>query len=101
MQLFSAEIFSNTKQTKITSWKVPCVTIKDKPQFNWRGLHLDCSRHFFEVADIKQYLYWMSLHKLNTFHWHFTDDQGWRFESKKYPKLTEIGSIRIEKDGSK
>lgn len=100
MQLFPAEIFSNTKST-ISPWEAPCVSIKDSPQFGWRGMHLDCSRHFFNVEEVKRYIYWMALHKLNTFHWHLTDDQGWRFESKKYPKLTEIGSSRIEANGSK
>ncbi|KAK8876643.1 hypothetical protein M9Y10_006861 [Tritrichomonas musculus] len=100
MQLLPPEIFSNEKSNSIT-WQAPCVSIKDSPQYEWRGMHLDCSRHFFNVDECKKYIYWMSLHKLNTFHWHITDDQGWRFESKKYPKLTEIGSSRIEQDGSK
>ena len=101
MQLLPTEIFNDIKPTTYSEWTAPCVTINDFPQFNWRGMHLDCSRHFFTVEEIKKYVYWMSLHKLNTFHWHLTDDQGWRFESKKYPKLTEIGSVRIEEDGSK
>lgn len=101
MQLLPTAIFSSTKSSTITSWEAQCISIKDNPQYKWRGMHLDCSRHFFTIDQIKNYIYWMSLHKLNTFHWHLTDDQGWRFESKKYPKLTEIGSIRIEKDGTK
>lgn len=99
MQLLPCEIYSDIK-SDITEWKAPCVTIRDSPQYSWRGMHLDCSRHFFTVSEVKKYIYWMSLHKLNKFHWHLTDDQGWRFESKKYPKLTEIGSILIEKDGT-
>lgn len=98
MQLFDSAIFSDKKCDM--KWEAICVSIKDSPQFSWRGMHLDCSRHFFNVAEVKKYLYWMSLHKLNTFHWHLTDDQGWRFESKKYPKLTEVGSILIQDDGT-
>lgn len=100
MQLFPTDIFSKNKST-IQKWEAPSVTIKDSPQFSWRGVLLDCSRHFFSISEIKEYMYWMSVHKLNVFHWHLTDDQGWRFESKKYPKLTEIGSYRIENDGTK
>lgn len=100
MQLFPSEIFADTKSDTNIKWEAPCVTIKDSPQYSWRGMHLDCSRHFFTVDEVKNYLYWMSLHKLNTFHWHLTDDQGWRFESIQYPKLTEIGSILILKNGT-
>lgn len=100
MQLFPPEIFSETKVDTISSWEAPCVTIKDSPQFSWRGMHLDCSRHFFTVDEVKKFIYWMSLHKLNTFHWHLTDDQGWRFESINYPKLNQISSKRLENDGS-
>ncbi len=69
-------------------------TINDKPKFPWRGMHLDVSRHFFTKTEIKKYLDLLALYKLNTFHWHLTDDQGWRIEIKKYPKLTSIGSKR-------
>ncbi len=68
----------------------------DSPLYSWRGLHLDVSRHYFSVETIKKYLDFMSLYKLNRFHWHLTDDQGWRIESEKYPLLTEIGSKRKE-----
>ena len=68
--------------------------INDFPKFQWRGLHLDVSRHFFTVDEVKKYIDLMSLYKLNMFHWHLTDDQGWRIEIKKYPKLTEIGAWR-------
>lgn len=68
--------------------------INDSPQFNWRGLHLDVSRHFFTVDEIKHFLDLMALYKFNTFHWHLTDDQGWRIEIKQFPKLTEIGAWR-------
>lgn len=73
---------------------VPNLTIKDKPQFGYRGAHLDCCRHFYPVEKVKEFIDIMAMHKLNTFHWHLTEDQGWRFESKKYPKLTEIAAWR-------
>ena len=75
---------------------VPCAVIKDYPRFGYRGMHLDVSRHFFDVDFIKKYLDLMAAYKLNTFHWHLTDDQGWRIEIKKYPKLTETGSMRAQ-----
>lgn len=73
---------------------MPVCFVKDYPSFSWRGLHLDVSRHFFSVEEVKQYLDLMSMYKLNVFHWHLTDDQGWRIEIKRYPKLTEIGAWR-------
>jgi hexosaminidase len=75
---------------------IPAVVIKDTPRFTWRGLHLDVGRHFMPKDFILKYLDYMALHKLNTFHWHLTEDQGWRIEIKKYPRLTEAGSIRKE-----
>ena len=75
---------------------VPCVTISDSPQYKWRGMHLDVSRHFFPKEFIFKMLDAMAMHKLNTFHWHLTDDQGWRIEIKKYPELTAIGAWRDE-----
>ncbi|SHM06050.1 beta-N-acetylhexosaminidase [Chryseobacterium polytrichastri] len=76
--------------------KIPCLKIEDQPKFAWRGMHLDVCRHFFTVNEVKQYIDYLAMYKLNTFHWHLTDDQGWRIEIKKYPKLTEIGSKRKE-----
>ncbi|KQR70597.1 beta-N-acetylhexosaminidase [Pedobacter sp. Leaf176] len=73
---------------------VPPVNIMDHPRFDYRGMHLDVSRHFFEVDFIKQYIDYLAFHKMNYFHWHLTDDHGWRIEIKKYPKLTEIGAWR-------
>ena len=73
---------------------IPCLYIHDYPRFAYRGFMLDCSRHFSSVAMIKRQLDMMALLKLNRFHWHFTDDQGWRIEIKKYPKLAQVGSIR-------
>ena len=100
-QLTSVSIFgTNVKPDE--KFFFPCVKIQDKPRFAYRGMHLDCSRHFFSVQEVKKYLDVMALHKLNRFHWHLTDDQGWRVEIKKYPKLTEIGAFRngtvIKKD---
>jgi hexosaminidase len=75
---------------------VPSVEIKDTPRFTWRGLHLDVGRHFMPKEFILKYLDYMAFHKLNTFHWHLTEDQGWRIEIKKFPRLTEVGSVRKE-----
>ncbi|MBC6111374.1 beta-N-acetylhexosaminidase [Pedobacter fastidiosus] len=74
--------------------QVPSVNITDYPRFDYRGMHLDVSRHFFDVAFVKQYIDYLALHKMNYFHWHLTDDHGWRIEIKKYPKLAEIGAWR-------
>lgn len=79
---------------KSSQLKIKEVSIQDKPRFAYRGLHLDVGRHFFPVAFIKQYIDYIALHKMNTFHWHLTEDQGWRIEIKKYPKLTEVGGFR-------
>jgi len=68
--------------------------VSDYPKFQWRGLHLDVARHFFNVEEVKRYIDLMAIYKFNTFHWHLTDDQGWRIEIKKFPKLTEIGAWR-------
>ena len=75
---------------------VPACEIKDEPRFGYRGMHLDVGRHMFPIAYIKRYIDMISLHKMNKFHWHLTEDQGWRIEIKKYPKLTEIGAFRKE-----
>ncbi len=76
------------------SLTIPATLIKDAPRYTYRGMHLDVCRHFFSVDFVKKYIDLMALHKLNTFHWHLTEDQGWRIEIKKYPKLTEIGAWR-------
>lgn len=73
---------------------LPALEIVDYPRFAYRGMHLDVSRHFFDIAFVKTYIDYLALHKLNTFHWHLTDDQGWRIEIKKHPKLTDIGAWR-------
>ena len=83
-------------------WVLPCCTIMDQPRFAYRGMHLDCSRHFWTIEETKRYLDVMTAYKLNRFHWHLTDDQGWRIEIKAYPRLTEISAWRdgtvIKKD---
>ena len=79
---------------------VPALRIVDAPRFAWRGLMLDVARHYMPPQFIEQLLDWMALHKLNTFHWHLTDDQGWRLQIRKYPRLTDIGAWRREADGS-
>ncbi len=86
------QIFEQYKDSK----KIPAMKIEDQPKFAWRGMHLDVCRHFFTVDEVKQYIDYLAMYKLNTFHWHLTDDQGWRIEIKKYPKLTQIGSKRKE-----
>ena len=80
--------------------KLSCVTIKDAPKFKWRGLLLDCSRHFMQIEFVKRYIDLLAFHKMNVLHWHLTEDQGWRIQINQYPKLTEVGAYRQEKDGS-
>ncbi len=82
--------------SKSNSYKIPCLKIKDQPLFKYRGMHLDVGRHFFSVDFIKKYIDLMARLKMNTFHWHLTEDQGWRIEIKKYPKLQEIAAYRKE-----
>ena len=93
-QLMPSTIESN--QENNTPITIPAVRIEDQPSYVYRGMHLDVGRHFFPVDFIKKYIDLIALHKMNTFHWHLTEDQGWRIEIKKYPKLTEIGSRRKE-----
>ncbi len=88
-QLFACD----TSERETLIGEMLCIK-KDSPKYRWRGLHLDESRHFFGMEAVKKLLDFMSLHKLNRFHWHLTDDQGWRVEIRKYPLLTEIGSYR-------
>lgn len=75
-------------------WSLPCVEIQDQPRFSWRGSHMDVGRHFMPKAFVLKYLDVMARYKLNTLHWHLTEDQGWRIEIKKYPRLTEVGAWR-------
>ena len=83
-------------KTAVKSFAIQCLEIKDAPRFSYRGMHLDVGRHFFSVAFIKKYINLMAMLKMNTFHWHLTEDQGWRIEIKKYPKLQEIAAFRNE-----
>ncbi len=99
MQLLPAEIESPVK-VKGINWQAQAVNIKDEPRFGYRGLMIDACRHFMPVEDVKKQLDVMALFKLNRMHWHLTDDQGWRIEIKKYPKLTEVGSTRIDGEGT-
>jgi len=94
-QLLPVEV-ENGKIIKGLVLSVPACEIKDEPGFVYRGMHLDVGRHLFPVAYIKRYIDMMALHKMNTFHWHLTEDQGWRIEIKKYPRLTKIGGFRKE-----
>ena len=98
LQLLPASIYSNTLQAN-TNWTLPYVSIIDKPRFGWRGLMLDVSRHFFSKADVKTFIDDMVRYKYNRFHWHLTDDQGWRIEIKSLPKLTSVGAWRPERKG--
>ena len=79
---------------KSRNLNIPCLQINDGPRYQWRGMHLDCSRHFFTKNEVKKYIDYLAMYKLNVFHWHLVDDQGWRIEIKKYPFLTKIGSKR-------
>jgi hexosaminidase len=78
------------------SWTIPAVAIEDAPRFAWRGAHLDVGRHFMPKEFVRKYIDLLALHKLNTFHWHLTEDQGWRLQIRKYPRLTEVGAWRRE-----
>lgn len=96
LQLLPAQIYQTdyTLVPQDTQWTIPAVEIEDYPRFAYRGMHLDVGRHFFPVDFIKRYIDLIAIHKMNRFHWHLTEDQGWRIEIKKYPKLTEVGAWR-------
>lgn len=91
-QIESSMLLSDVK------WTMPGVSVTDYPRFEWRGMHLDVSRHFFDVGFVKRYIDILAIHKLNVFHWHLVDDQGWRIEIKKYPRLTEVGAWRVDRE---
>ena len=97
LQLLPPEIFAQHKIDTVI-WSVPKVSVVDYPRFGWRGMHLDVSRHFFPKEFIKKYLDLLAMHKMNVFHWHLTDNNGWRLEIKKYPKLTEISAWRVDRE---
>jgi hexosaminidase len=94
-QLLPPQVYSETR-VRGQRWRIPAVTIEDRPRFAWRGLHLDVARHFMPVDVVKRYIELLALHKMNTFHWHLTDDQGWRIEIRKYPRLAQVGGWRDE-----
>lgn len=96
LQLFPAQIYQTDYSLvpQNTKWEIPALTITDYPRFKYRGMHLDVARHFFPVEFIKRYIDLMAMHKMNRFHWHLTEDQGWRIEIKQYPQLTEVGAWR-------
>jgi hexosaminidase len=95
LQLLPAEVFSAAAVSGV-KWVIPYVSIKDVPRYGYRGLMLDVGRHFMPIEFVKKFIDLLALHKQNQFHWHLTDDQGWRIEIKKYPLLTKIGSTRHE-----
>jgi hexosaminidase len=97
MQLLPAEIES--PDIVKTAWTIPNVSIKDEPRFKYRGQHLDVCRHFLDLDYIKKQLDVLAMFKINKFHWHLTEDQGWRVESKKYPKLNSVSAKRTEGEG--
>ena len=98
MQLLPSVVYANSLQAN-TNWTLPYVSIIDKPRFGWRGMMLDVSRHFFSKADVLTFIDDMARYKYNRFHWHLTDDQGWRIEIKSLPKLTSVGAWRAERKG--
>ena len=93
-QLLPHNVMAGVKNPSIESWSIPCVEIEDAPRFGWRGFMLDEGRHIFGKEAVKRVIDVMAAYKMNRFHWHLTEDQGWRIEIKKYPKLTEIGAWR-------
>ena len=97
LQLLPANNQNNT--TAFSNTRIPCVDITDYPRFGWRGLMLDVSRHFFTKDEVKKYIDEMSKYKFNTFHWHLSDDNGWRIEIKSLPELTKVGAWRVPRTG--
>ena len=95
LQLLPAAVYGRGPRVNI-AWTVPHVHIKDGPHFGWRGAMLDCCRHFMPAHFVKKFIDVLAMHKMNVFHWHLTEDQGWRIEIKKYPRLTEVGAYRAE-----
>lgn len=100
MQSLLQLVSNNNNNINNNNLQIPAVDIEDFPQYSWRGFMLDVSRHFYSVEEIKKLLDVMSRYKLNIFHWHLTDDQGWRLQIKRYPKLTSVGAWRTEIPGS-
>ena len=96
-QLMPRNVMAGVPDDSVKEWRVPCVFIVDEPRFSWRGFMLDEGRHFYGKEEIKKIIDVMAAYKMNRFHWHLTEDQGWRIEIKKYPKLTEVGAWRDSK----
>jgi len=96
-QMLPAQAAAGLKAPYFLAWSLPCQSIEDHPRYSWRGFMLDEGRHIFGKAEVRRILDIMALYKMNRFHWHLTEDQGWRIEIKKYPKLTEIGAWRTSK----
>ena len=96
-ELHPPEFYSG-KANAALPWTIPAAKINDAPRYAWRGMLLDVSRHFFPKEFIKKFIGYLAMHKMNTFHWHLTDDQGWRVEIKKYPRLTEVGAWRVDRE---
>ncbi|MBR5593720.1 MAG: beta-N-acetylhexosaminidase [Bacteroidaceae bacterium] len=96
-QLMPRNVMAGVRDESVKEWSVPCVFIVDEPRFSWRGFMLDEGRHFYGKEEIKKIIDVMAAYKMNRFHWHLTEDQGWRIEIKKYPKLTEVGAWRDSK----
>lgn len=96
-QLMPRNVMAGVAMTERKTWSIPTVEIEDAPRFQWRGFMLDEGRHFFGKEEVKRVLDMMATYKMNRFHWHLTEDQGWRIEIKKYPKLTEVGAWRDSK----
>jgi hexosaminidase len=95
------QLLPNTAEkgtTPLEGYAIQSMIIEDYPRFSWRGMHLDVSRHFFPVDFVKSYIDMIAFHKMNVFHWHLTDDNGWRLEIKRYPKLTEISAYRVDRE---
>jgi hexosaminidase len=93
LQLLPPQVYASQLQSGV-QWTIPVVSIKDYPRFHYRGMMLDVVRQFFDEQTVKSYIDWLAMHKINTFHWHLSDDQGWRIEIKKYPKLTSVAAWR-------
>ncbi|HPT09873.1 MAG TPA: family 20 glycosylhydrolase, partial [Bacteroidales bacterium] len=96
LQLFPPEVFEKSPQGANDNFTIPCIEIRDQPRYPYRGMHLDVSRHFFPKEFVKKYIDLIALYKINRFHWHLTDDNGWRIEIKKYPKLTTMAAWRVD-----
>ncbi len=100
-QLFPTEIECGGRGSADMVWTAPAVRIHDAPRFRWRGLMLDCCRHFMTKSFVKRYIDLLAYHKMNRFHWHVTEDQGWRIDIDRYPKLVDVGAWRTEGDGTR